>query len=553
LPNTPPLPNVDFGGRIGLKEFGNLDLVKGGKVSSATDLARQTIRKLIESGISDFVVSPGSRNAPLSIALHEAKTRGIIDLHIKLDERGAAFYALGISKATNKHVAVICTSGTAAANFHPALLEAWHASNKLIAITADRPDRLRKTGANQTTDQVGMFPNIPIFDLVAGANFELGVGPTHLNIQFDEPLLPKDTNDWLSGLHLNPPKQVVESTKSLSVSGNGVIVIGHDRGTLTASEIAKFVETSGLPVIAEDPLTFPNCASHASAFLSDEVIRNYLKPDFAIVIGRTTLSRSINSFLALADKTFVIDPRISTIDTKRTASQIFFALPKLEVSTINQIWISDWKEISKLAAKEISDDQSWSEKTALRTISAGVPNGAALFVGSSRPIRDIEAFATPRSGIEVFANRGLAGIDGNLSTIFGISNSFERTYAVIGDLTFLHDLTALLAPTASNLTIFIIDNNGGGIFSTLPQSGVAGFEEIFATPQNQDLEKIISSFQISVTKVKTSSDLNLTFSQNNPGLNFVIVEVPNRDLMAANLAKTYSRISSAVRIGLNLA
>ena len=208
-------------------------------MSNSTKLAHSLLRQLIEVGVSDFVVSPGSRNAPLSIALHEAKTRGIIDLHIKLDERGAAFYALGISKATNKHVAVICTSGTAAANFHPALLEAWHASNKLIAITADRPDRLRKTGANQTTDQVGMFPNIPVFDLVAGANFELGDGPTHLNIQFDEPLLPKDTNDWLSCLHLNPPKQVVESTKSLSVSGNGVIVIGHDRGTLTASENSK--------------------------------------------------------------------------------------------------------------------------------------------------------------------------------------------------------------------------------------------------------------------------------------------------------------------------
>jgi 2-succinyl-5-enolpyruvyl-6-hydroxy-3-cyclohexene-1-carboxylate synthase len=536
-----------------LKEFGNLDLVKGGKVSSATDLARQTIRKLIEFGISDFVISPGSRNAPLSIALQEAKTRGIIELHIKLDERGAAFYALGIAKATDKHVAVICTSGTAAANFHPALLEAWHASNKLIAITADRPDRLRKTGANQTTDQVGMFPNIPALDLVAGANFELGNGPTHLNIQFDEPLLPKDTNDWLTGLHINPPKQLVESSKSLSVTGNGVIVIGHDRGTLAAAEIAKFVETSGLPVIAEDPLTFPNCVSHASAFLSDEVIRKYLKPDFAIVIGRTTLSRSINSFLALADKTYVIDPRISTIDTKRTASQVFFALPKLEVSTINQSWISDWSEISRITANEISDDQSWSEQIALRTISAGAPNGSALFVGSSRPIRDIEAFAKPRSGIEIFANRGLAGIDGNLSTIFGISNNFERTYAVIGDLTFLHDLTALLAPPTNNLTIFIIDNNGGGIFSTLPQSGVAGFEEIFATPQNQDLEKIISSFQINVTKVKTSSDLNLTFSQNKTGLNFVIVEVPSRDSMASNLTKTYARISSAARIGLNLA
>ena len=525
-------------------------------MSSSTDLARQTIRKLIESGVSDFIISPGSRNAPLSIALHEAKSLGIIELHIKLDERGAAFYALGIAKATDRHVAVICTSGTAAANFHPALLEAWHATNKLIAITADRPERLRKTGANQTTDQVGMFPNIPIFDLVPGVNFELANGPTHLNIQFDEPLLPSDSNisnNWLSGLQVIPPNRNPESAKSLTVTGNGLIVIGHDRGTLAASEIAKFIESSGLPVVSEDPLTFANSISHASAFLSDEVIRNYLKPDFAIVIGRTTLSRSINSFLNLAEKTYVIDPRISTIDTKRTASQIFFALPKLEVTSINQTWISDWNEISKLASKVIDEVQSWSEQSALGTIAAGVPDGSALFVGSSRPIRDIEAFAKPRSGIEVFANRGLAGIDGNLSTIFGISNSFERTYAVIGDLTFLHDLTALLSPPTNNLTIFIIDNNGGGIFSTLPQSGVAGFEEIFATPQNQDLAKIISSFQIGVTKVKTVSDLNLTFAQNKPGLNFVIVEVPSRELMAANLAKTYSRISSAVRIGLNLA
>jgi 2-succinyl-5-enolpyruvyl-6-hydroxy-3-cyclohexene-1-carboxylate synthase len=530
--------------------------VKGGRVSNATDLARQTIRKLIESGVSDFVISPGSRNAPLSIALHEAKSLGIIELHIKLDERGAAFYALGISKATDRHVAVICTSGTAAANFHPALLEAWHATNKLIAITADRPERLRKTGANQTTDQVGMFPNIPAFDLVSGINFELGNGPTHLNIQFDEPLLPNElnkSNDWLTGLHINPPKKAQESAKSLSVTGNGLIIIGHDRGTLDAAEITKFIDASGLPVISEDPLTFSSSISHASAFLSDEDIRNYLKPDYAIVIGRTTLSRSINNFLTLAEKTYVVDPRVSTIDTKRTASQVFFALPKLEVSTLNQSWISDWNEISKLASKVIDEDQSWNEQSALRTIAAGVPAGSALFVGSSRPIRDIEAFAKPRAGIEVFANRGLAGIDGNLSTVFGISNSFERTYAVIGDLTFLHDLTALLAPPTNNLTIFVIDNNGGGIFSTLPQSGVSGFEEIFATPQNQDLAKIISSFQISVTKVKTASDLNLTFAQNNSGLNFVIVEVPDRESMATNLVKTYSRISSAVRIGLNLA
>lgn len=531
-------------------------LAKGGKVSNATDLARQTIRHLIELGVSDFVISPGSRNAPLSIALNEAKSQGIIELHIKLDERGAAFYALGIAKATNNHAVVICTSGTAAANFHPALLEAWHGNNKLIAITADRPERLRKTGANQTTDQVGMFPNIPAYDLVAGVKFELGTGPTHLNIQFDEPLLPNNSNgskDWLTGLKIVPPKFETESPKSLSVIGNGVIVIGHDRGTISVSEIEKFVKFSGLPVIAEDPLTFVDCVRHASAFLTDEAIRNYLKPDFAIVIGRTTLSRSINSYVALATKTYVVDPRISTIDTKRTASQVFFTLPKLEVASLNPSWISDWHEISKLAGVAISQDQSWSESSAVTAIAVSVPNESALFVGSSRPIRDIEAFAAPRDGIKVFANRGLAGIDGNLSTIFGISNSFERTYAVIGDLTFLHDLTALLAPPANNLTIFIIDNNGGGIFSTLPQSKVVGFEEIFATPQNQDLEKIIKSFNIKVSKVKSISDINYGVSQNEKGLHIVIVEVPTREAMAQNLIDTYARISSAVRIGLNLA
>ena len=522
-------------------------------MSNSTDLARQTIRKLIESGVSDFVISPGSRNAPLSIALYEAKLRGLIELHVKLDERGAAFYALGIAKATNRYTAVICTSGTAAANFHPALLEALHANNKLLAITADRPERLRKTGANQTTDQVDMFPNITSFDLISGSKFDLTNGPIHLNIQFDDPLLPTNTNDWLSGLKVVEPKINTFNPKSLTVTGNGVIVIGHDRGTFTGEDIEKFIESAGLPVIAEDPLSFKSAVGHASAFLSSEEIRNYLKPDYVIVIGRTTLSRSVNTFISTAEKTYVIDPRISTIDTKRTATQVFFELPKLEVTTLNPSWISDWREISKICAQEISKGQSWSERVALSTIAAEIPAGSALFVGSSRPIRDIEAFAEPRNGIEVFANRGLAGIDGNLSTIFGISNNFERTFAVIGDLTFLHDISALLSPPKSNLTIFIIDNNGGGIFSTLPQAGVPGFEEIFATPQNQDLAKLISSFDIEVSKVKSTSDLNRAVAHNKTGLNFVIVEVPNREEMSASLIETYSRISKAVRIGLNLA
>ena len=223
------------------------------------------------------------------------------------------------------------------------------------------------------------------------------------------------------------------------------------------------------------------------------------------------------------------------------------------MESLNPTWISDWQEISRITAVQIATDESWSEQSAAQTIAASIPNESALFIGSSRPIRDIEAFAKPRNGLKVFANRGLAGIDGNLSTIFGISNHFERTFAIIGDLTFLHDLTALLTPPKANLTIFVIDNNGGGIFSTLPQAGVAGFEDIFGTPQNQDLVKIISAFGIPVSKVKSSSDLNLAIAHNKTGLNFVIVEVPDRKTMAENLAQTYARISKAVRMGLNLA
>ena len=160
-------------------------------MSDATKLAHSIIRQLIEVGVSDFVISPGSRNAPLSIALSQAANKQLIDLHVKIDERGAAFFALGLSKASNNYVSVICTSGTAAANFLPAALEAVHSGNKLIIITADRPARLRKTGANQTTDQMGMFQSIKTHDISTDTDIKnyLSGNPVHLNIQFDEPLI----------------------------------------------------------------------------------------------------------------------------------------------------------------------------------------------------------------------------------------------------------------------------------------------------------------------------------------------------------------------------
>ena len=175
---------------------------------NSTKLAHSLVRQLIELGVSDFVVSPGSRNAPLLIALGEAADKKLIDLHVKIDERGAAFFALGISKASNNYVAVICTSGTAAANFLPAALESVHGGNHLLIITADRPERLRKTGANQTTNQVDLFQFIKTHDISSDIEIRnaLNGGPVHLNIQFDEPLLPEGSVDWLAGLKINQLK-----------------------------------------------------------------------------------------------------------------------------------------------------------------------------------------------------------------------------------------------------------------------------------------------------------------------------------------------------------
>ena len=187
------------------------------------------------------------------------------------------------------------------------------------------------------------------------------------------------------------------------------------------------------------------------------------------------------------------------------------------------------------------------------TICDLIPDESALFIGSSRPIRDIEAFAKPRSGIEVFANRGLAGIDGNISTIFGVSEKFNKTFAILGDLALLHDISAFTNASKSNLRIFVIDNNGGGIFSTLPQSNVNNFEKLFGTPHNLDLSSVISGFGVSVSKVTNLSELESAVSKELKGLDVVVVSVPSREENAKKLKEITQRVSSAVRIGINLA
>jgi 2-succinyl-5-enolpyruvyl-6-hydroxy-3-cyclohexene-1-carboxylate synthase len=523
-------------------------------MNTSTTLARTLVRQILEAGITDVVISPGSRNAPLTIAFYQAAERKLITLHTRIDERTAAFFALGITKATGRPVPIICTSGTAVANYHPAVLEASHSNLPLLVITADRPAELRRTGANQTTEQARIFGKaVRYFADISGAAYpmilplnSLKSGPVHLNVQFAEPLNSDDDSDWLANIAINEPRDFNRKKAGTfyTNSTRGILVVGHDRAGFTVEDVEKFAAKLGWPLIVEDPLSFKNAISHASIFLTSQTITDELAPDTVVVIGRTTLSRPINRIISRARKSIVIDPRILTVDSDRVADQKFTALPVVEAPEVDPEYVQRWKKFSDRTGKKIAELSTWSEALVAREIGAGIPTGTSLYISSSRPIRDLEGFASARSGVETFANRGLAGIDGNISTALGIAANRSETIAVLGDLSFLHDITGLIHDEKINLKIIVIDNNGGGIFSTLGHRGVVGFERIFGTPHNLDLTKIAAAFGITTSTVSKQSELMTELSKPVVGLSLVVVQVPDRESNADNLQAIYNSVDS---------
>lgn len=523
-------------------------------MNSATQLARVIVRQILEAGITDVVISPGSRNAPLSLAFYQAGSKSLINLHVRIDERTAAFFALGIAKASGRPVPIVCTSGTAVANYHPAVLEAAHTNTPLLVMTADRPASLRRTGANQTTEQARIFGKaVRYFADISGSAYPMELplnslqsGPVHLNIQFEEPLVGDGDESWLENLTINPPQVFDRKGPGTfyTKSTRGVLVIGHDRAGLPVDAVKSFAKELGWPVISEDLLTFEDAISHASVFLTSRTIAEDLSPDTVLVIGRTTLSRSINSFIKSARKEIVIDPRIATVDSDRMADQKFLQLPKIEVPAADSEYLEKWQKYSQRAKKLVGEISSWSEALIAREIAAGIPSGTSLFISSSRPIRDLEGFAVAREGVETFANRGLAGIDGNISTALGVASQRTSTIAVLGDLGFLHDLTGLIHNEEINLKILVIDNNGGGIFSTLSQRGVAGFEEVFGTPHGRDIAAITQAIGVSAKSVSSKEDLVSELAAPVKGMSVVVISAPDREATADFLKSIYLNVDS---------
>jgi 2-succinyl-5-enolpyruvyl-6-hydroxy-3-cyclohexene-1-carboxylate synthase len=484
--------------------------------------------------------------------MYAAAEKGFLKLHIRIDERSAAYFALGLAKASGRAVPIVCTSGTAVANYHPAVLEAHHSNVPLLVLTADRPAILRRTGANQTTDQARIFGSaVRYFADVSGGVFPLELpidslhrGPVHLNLQFEEPLLPDEDSNWLTEIKVAPKvKPAGKSAGTLKVNTTrGVLVIGHDRGGLTVAEVSKIAKDLEWPVIAEDPLSFPEAISHAALFLASPAIRKNLTPETVVIIGRTTLSRPINALIASAKTQIVIDPRMATVDTYRVADQRFIAAPIVQSRAADPEWHEQWRKLSQRTAKLVSEIANWSESALARELASQLTG--AVFISSSRPIRDIESFATPRTGIETFANRGLAGIDGNISTALGIATARQSATAIIGDLAFLHDLTGLVGNTSANLRVIAIDNDGGGIFSTLPQANVAGFETVFGTPHGLDLEKIAAGLGISAKTISSFAELKSELAKPISGISVLVCQMPDREKNAAQLKALITNLES---------
>jgi 2-succinyl-5-enolpyruvyl-6-hydroxy-3-cyclohexene-1-carboxylate synthase len=515
------------------------------------------VDELVRHGMTDAVVAPGSRSTPIALALL-ADDR--VRVHVRIDERSAAYLALGLARASGRVVPVLCTSGTATTYFHGAVMEADLSRLPLLALTADRPPALRGTGANQTVDQVGMFGSavrlavdvpLPVAgpesvrawrDLVADAASRcLGTtpgstpGPVHLNCPLDEPLLPVDDAAGFGhdlGLDADLPAAALstatedddvppELARALDGVRRGVVVCG-DCPTGMADAAVSLAERAGWPLIAEphsNARRGPMAVRASDAVLRDAAFTAAYRADLVVVVGRVGLSRALLGWLGETPHV-VVDRYGSQWDVTRSAQAVIRCSPRglatAPVAPADAGWSAAWLRACAAAGAAIDGvldaATSLTEPLVAREVAAGVPDGAALVVSSSMPIRDLDAVMRPRE-LRIVANRGVSGIDGFVSTAQGVALAHDgRTIALGGDLSLLHDVNGLLPgpDTRPDVSYVIVNNDGGGIFSLLPQgTGVApaDFERVFGTPHGMVLADVAAAYQVGHVPVSTVEEL----------------------------------------------
>ncbi len=525
--------------------------------------ALEFVKELANNGLEHVVLSPGSRSTPLTMAfsLHPE-----IKKHVVLDERTAGYIVLGIGKSSGKPAALVCTSGTAAANYYPAVIEARMSGTPLLILTADRPPYLRAIGASQAIDQIKLFGDYPImfFDagepvkrktdlnrlkLLACQVFQDSIamtGPVHVNFPFRKPLEPtpefyKEQLEELKNSEKSLPKTTVIKLKDtrgslpsdiidvLKKAVNPVIIAGPASAVFLNDTIHDFCNTLKAPVLAESTSQIANSAfaiSGFDAFLRDQANRTELTPDLIIRFGHQPVSKAIELYL----KQHEAVPTIAfTEDTKwhdATNSVNYFVrrysnitLPAEFTSSAAEDWVSLWRnkesKIQEAINTVLSNSYALTDGKVVRSLTPLTPKDWNIFLSNSFPVRDFDLFGIKsKNRRDIFVNRGASGIEGITSTSIGVAlGNHKNTVLFIGDLAFLHDSNALLSSSLMKeqaMIIVILNNRGGNIFRMLPVHEHSGiYQTFFETPQQVSIEQLAKAHPVSYEKVDTSSAVSL--------------------------------------------
>jgi 2-succinyl-5-enolpyruvyl-6-hydroxy-3-cyclohexene-1-carboxylate synthase len=516
----------------------------------------------VRGGVTDAVVCPGSRSTPMALALAGDHR---IAVHVHHDERAGAFTALGLGLASGTPALVLTTSGTGAVELHPAVVEAHQGGVPLIALTADRPPELHDVGAPQTVQQVHLFggavrwsadPGVP--DAAAAGTWRslaartvaeattgvAGPGPVHLNLAFREPLvgaageLPPGRADgapWHTTVGRRAAVDRVGTARleELLDADRGVIVAGAGSGD--PAVVHALSAATGWPVLA-DPRSGCRSSSAGVVAAFDPILRHgptaaAFAPDVVLRLGMPPASKVLGSWIASSGAVEVaVDGHGRWFDAEHRAAHVLHADPAAAVQALIHLvggraavdagWLQGWidaERVAQVAIGAVLDEHvEPTEPGIARTVFAALPEGSTLVVSSSMPVRDVEWFAAPRGGVRVLANRGANGIDGVVSTGVGAAlaarGSGAPTVVLVGDVAFLHDSNALLGlgDRGVDLTVVVVDNDGGGIFSFLPQGEALGadrFEQLFGTPHGVDLSVLAAAHGLMTVEPATGADV----------------------------------------------
>lgn len=559
------------------------------------ETARAVVEELARAGLTHACVCPGSRSAPLAFAL---AANPAIRVWMHVDERSASFFALGLARALRAPVALLSSSGTAAANFLPAIVEARLARVPLVVLTADRPPELRDLGAPQTIDQlrlygdhVKLFVEMPTPELTDGllrfarlaaaravATAASGpAGPVHLNFPYREPLVPApdevapalpldavvavgraDREPYSRVSHgsrrLEPPA-VARLAEELAAVSRGLIVCGPQDDPAFASSVTGLATALGFPLLA-DPLSQVRTGSHDltlvvdnyDAFLRHTAICRALAPDLILRFGALPTSKPLQQFLQryAERRQILIDGDAGWRDPLAIASALIHAEPSLLSRDVgaalpaardalrSRQWAHTWLRVAgstRVALRrELGASEEPFEGRVFAELANLLPAGATLFAGNSMPVRDLDTFfPSGARAIRFMANRGANGIDGVVSSALGAAAGTDAPVVlVIGDLSFYHDLNGLLAAKRHNLrlTVVLLNNDGGGIFSFLPQAAHRDqFEELFGTPTGLDFRHAAALYGATHTRATTWRAFREAVAAGIAGSGLAIVEV----------------------------